>query len=382
MSEVATIKKIVYGGWGLTHHDGKALFLPYTVPGDHVEFSVERKRKNCLFGRVTRIIEPSPMRREPECPAFGTCGGCHLLHMSYEDELEVKKQTVLENLSRIGRIETDLGETVTSPSRCGYRNHAVFRVDGEGHAGFTMMESKQVVPFPPGGCLLLPEEMRGAISSLPAKELAPGKEVRARMDKFGSVHFWGLAESVAPPDVLMSAGGLLFPVGPSVFFQVNSELNDRLLELVTSLPVKVRRRLLDLYCGVGFFTLPMSLFVMEAVGIEREPAAFRNAVSAARLNKISNVSFRKGNVEREIHKIRDVDLVIADPPRSGISENVLGAIVRLRPKELIIVSCEPPTLARDAARLLEAGFIISEMHLVDLFPGTYHVETVALFRRN
>ncbi|MCK4236865.1 MAG: class I SAM-dependent RNA methyltransferase, partial [Candidatus Krumholzibacteria bacterium] len=326
MADSATVEKIVYGGLGLAHHEGQTLFLPYTAPGDRVTFSVIKKRKNCLFGRIDSLIEPSPMRREPECPAFGKCGGCHLLHLDYSDELEVKKMSVLENLERIGKIQTGLKKILPSPSRFGYRNHAVFKTDREGLPGFTMRESSSVVPFPARGCLLLPEAMRESIADLPRDAMPPLGEFRVRIDRFGAVRFWGLADRPDPPEVLMEAGGLLFPVAPGAFFQVNRYLNDGLMELAVSLPSRVRRRLLDLYCGSGFFTLPMSRVVVEAFGIERSRPAFKNASAAARMNKITNVRFRNGKVESEIRRFRDVDILIADPPRSGIPSSVIREI--------------------------------------------------------
>jgi 23S rRNA (uracil1939-C5)-methyltransferase len=382
MKGTATVKKIVYGGWGLAHHEGATLFLQCAAAGDKVEFAISKKKKNCLFGRVERVLEPSPQRIEPECPVFGECGGCHLLHLSYEDELEVKKIALLENLERIGKVKIPITGVIKSPQRFGYRNHALFKVDGQGSAGFTMRESRTIVPFPPEGCLLLPPEMRRAISRLPKAAMPRNEEVRTRMDSFGAVHFWGLDGISGPPDSLMKAGGFSFPVHPSAFFQVNRYLNDPLMELASSLPTRARRRLLDCYCGVGFFTLALSKIVGEALGIERERASFRNAQAAARLNGISNVRFKCGSVEREIGKVRDVDMLVADPPRSGLPGNAISGIIRLRPKEMIVVSCEPPTFARDTKRLIEAGYILNSIHLVDLFPGTYHTETVALFKRS
>lgn len=382
MKGSAEIKKIVYGGWGLAHFEGKTLFLPYTAPGDEVEFSVVKKKKNCLFGRVERLLRHSPSRIEPECPVFGTCGGCHLLHLSYEEELEVKKRTVLENLERIGHIKIELTSVTASPGRFGYRNTCDIRTDAQRRPGFTMRESSTVVPFPSAGCLLLPPDMRQAISELPPDELPGSREIRSRIDQYGTVHFWGLESRVGPPDALMETGGLLFPVSPTSFYQVNNPLGGKLVELVCSLPSKVRRKLLDCYSGVGFFTLAFSRIVTEAIGIESEPSAYRDAQAAARLNKVSNVTFRRGRVEKEIHRQRNIDILIADPPRAGIPKSALNGIIRLRPAELILVYCEPPSFARDAARLIEAGYILREIHLIDLFPGTYHVETVAHFMRS
>jgi 23S rRNA (uracil1939-C5)-methyltransferase len=380
--ETVEIKKVVYGGLGLAHHDGKTLFIPYTLPGDSVEFTIDAQKRQCLYGTATRTIEPSPLRIEPECPVFGACGGCHLLHTRYDDELDIKKQTALENLERIGGIKTGITEYVPSPERFGYRNHCQIKVDSDGRAGFARRESSEIIPFPEEGCRLLSEAIRAAIAGLPPGSLPAGGEIRVREDMNGAVHFWGLTDRVGPPDLLMQAGGFTFPVRPASFFQVNSLLNDRLIELVLSMPSRTRRKLLDLYSGVGFFTLPLSRMVMEALGVESDQETMRSAHAALKLNRIINVKYRKGRVEQLIQRFRDFDLIVADPPRSGIPARVLRRIIKIRPAELIVVSCEPPTFARDARLLIEAGYILSRLVLVDLFPGTYHVETVTLFKRH
>jgi 23S rRNA (uracil1939-C5)-methyltransferase len=378
---LAEIKKIVHGGYGLAFVEDRTIFIPYTAPGDKVEFSAVREKKNVIFGRTERLVEPSPVRREPECPAFETCGGCHLQHLSYDDEIKVKRESILEDLERIGKIKTDFKSVIPSPSRYGYRSHAIFKVDDERRAGFLMRESDTLVPFPAQGCLLLPEEMRTAIAAIPPEGFEPLTEVRVRMDRDGGVHFWGLLDRVGPPEVLMEAGGLMFPVNRDGFFQVNRFLGTSLIELVLSLPRTVRRRLLDLYCGAGFFTLPLAKMAQEALGIERDQLAIRNAVAAARLNAVGNVKFRRADAEREIGRLGGFDLVIADPPRLGLPRPVLQGIIRIKPQDLIFISCDPPTFARDAKALVEADYILSEIHLVDLFPATYHAEIVAVFRR-
>ena len=378
---LAEIKKIVHGGYGLAFLEGKTAFIPYTAPGDKVEFSPVREKKNLIFGRIERLIEPGPTRRAPECPIFGTCGGCHLQHLSYEDEIKVKRESILEDLDRIGKTKTDFKSVIPSPARYGYRNHAIYKVDGERRAGFLMRESDTLVPFPSEGCLLLPEEMRAAIAAIPSEAYEPLTEVRVRMDRDGGVHFWGLLDRVGPPEVVMEAAGLMFPVHRDAFFQVNRFLGSPLTELVLSLPRGVRRKLLDLYCGVGFFTLPLAKMAEELLGIERDQYAIRNAIAAGRLNAVSNAKFRRGDAEKEIGKLGGFDLVVADPPRLGLPRAVLQGIIRIKPQEIIFISCDPPTFARDAKALIEAGYILSETHLVDLFPATYHAEIVSVFRR-
>jgi 23S rRNA (uracil1939-C5)-methyltransferase len=378
---IAEIKKIVHGGYGLAFLEGKTVLIPYTAPGDRVECSSVREKKNLIFGRIDRIVEPSPMRREPDCPIFGACGGCHLQHLSYENEISVKRESILEDLDRIGKIKTEFKSIVASPERYGYRNHAIFKVDAERNAGFLKRESDELVPFPPAGCLLLSEEMRTAIAGIPPDAFDPLTEVRVRMDRDGGVHFWGLLDRVGPPEVLMETGGFVFPVNRDSFFQVNRFLGRNLMELVLSLPRTAPRRLLDLYCGAGFFTLTLAKRALEAFGIERDQFAIRNATAAARLNAVSNVRFKRGDAEREIGRLGGYGLVIADPPRMGLPRGVLLGIIRIKPQELIFISCDPPTFARDAKALIEADYLLSEIHLVDLFPATYHAEIVSLFRR-
>ncbi len=376
------IEKIVYGGMGLAWFEDMTLFLPYASAGDTVEFTVTKKKKNCLFGEITEIIEPSPSRHEAQCPVFGRCGGCHFLHLDYEEETRVKKDTFLSTLKRIGKIDTEIASYTPCPERFGYRNHAFFTVGADGAAGFSKRESSEIVPFPAQGCLLLPPEMREAISALPPGSLIPGSKVRVRLDSFGTVHFWGVEGMISPPDILMKAGDLSFPVYPEAFFQINRYLNDSLMKLAVSLPTETADRFLDLYCGVGFFTLPMARRAINAVGIEVQRQAHKNAVAAARLNKIVNVKYIREMAERGFSRVGKTDLVLTDPPRSGIPAAVMKSIIKLRPRAIIMISCDAPTFARDAARLVEAEYTPSRIHLIDMFPGTYHVESVALFRRD
>ncbi len=382
MEGIAEIKKVVYGGWGLAHHQGKTLFIPYTAEGDRVRFSSYRRSKNTHFCELKEVVKPSPLRRQPRCDVFGRCGGCHLLHVSYRDEIEIKRKSVLETLQRIGKISTSLTGIIPSPERWGYRNHAVFRLTAEGQPGFLEAGSSRVVPFPPGGCPLLPAEVRRAIGELPRQSFPPGGEIRVRLDKFGAVNFWGLRDQPGAPDILMSANGFVYPVSPDGFFQVNRLLNDRLIDLVQSLTPGGRRKILDLYCGCGFFTLPLSTGVTEAAGIEIDREAVDNAKAAARLNGRKNVSFRRGEIGEALKDFNQMDTVVADAPREGISRTALKRILSLKPEQIVIISCEPPTFARDAARLIRGGLKISQIYMIDLFPATYHTELVALFNRN
>ncbi len=381
MKDITTVKKIIQGGFGLAFYEGETVFLPYTAPGDKVKFSVEKKKGKVIFGRIEEILEPSSMRKTPECPNFGKCGGCHFLHLDYEDEIKTKKNTVLETFEKIGKFKAVINDIIPSPSRFGYRNHSIFRTDESGRPGFVMAESDKVIPFPQNGCLLLPKSMREAIAGLSNDSLKPNSEVRVRMDKFGAIHFWGLNKTFSPPDILMEAGGYFFPISPETFFQVNTLLNNKLLELVLSLIRKKTNKIVDLYCGAGFFTLPLAGKATQIIGIEGAEKACENARAAAKLNKIPNTNFIKGNVEQKFKKMGKVKLILADPPRSGIAKKVLEEIVRHKPEELIIISCDPPTLARDTSRLIQAGYTPSGIYLIDLFPGTFHIETVIHFKK-
>lgn len=381
MKNVTTVKKIVQGGLGLAFYEGRTVFIPYTAPGDKVEFSIAKEKGKVIFGRVERIIEPSNIRKPAECPNFGKCGGCQFLHIDYEDEIKIKKKMVLETLERIGKFNAVINGIFASPSRFGYRNHCIFHTDEQGNPGFTFAETERVIPFPRNGCLLLPKDMREAIAGIDRDSLNPNSKVRTRMDKFGAIHFWGVKDVFSPPDILMEAGGYLFPMSPEAFFQVNSLLNDTLIELVLSLPKGNIKNTVDLYCGAGFFSLPIAGRATKVVGIEGDEEACKNARAAAKMNNIHNVSFKRGMVEQKFRKSGKADLIIADPPRTGMTKRVVEEIIRHKPEELIIVSCDPPTLARDTSRLIKAGYLPERIHLVDLFPGTFHIETVIYFKR-
>ncbi|RKZ07909.1 hypothetical protein DRQ05_02390 [bacterium] len=379
--ERVEIKKIVHGGYGLGFGEGKTVLIPYTAPGDVVEYTVRYRKKNTYFGEISKIVESSGMRVEPRCPVFGRCGGCHLQHIGYEDELKIKERIVLESFERIGRIKTNVTRVVPSPERFGYRNHTIFKADPIGNIGFNKRESYEVVPFPKEGCLLLPETMRKAIAEIPRTALSCNQEIRARSDADGRTYIWGLEEIEAPEEITMRAGGFTFNISPGAFFQVNSLMLEEMISLISSIPLQARRHLLDLYSGVGFFSLPLSKLVIDGLGIEKDRAAYINAIEAARANGVGNIRFKNGRVEREIVKLRDFDLIVADPPRTGTPKIVLKNIIRIRPKELVLISCDPPTLARDAGRLLETGYVLSELYILDIFPATYHIETIAVFRR-
>ncbi len=381
MKGITTVKKIVQGGYGLAFHKGFTVFIPYTAPGDRVEFTAKKKKRNTLFARLEEVLEPSEMRISPQCPNFGKCGGCDLLHIDYPFEIETKKMMVRETLSRIGDIETDFSGVISSPRRYGYRNSCVFRISTSWRPGFLEAESSRVVEFPPQGCLLLPDIMREAIASIPKDSIPDSGQVMARTDKFGNVHFWGLAGIATPPDALMEAGGFLFPVKPDGFFQVNRFLNDGLIDLVCSLTRKKKGKVLDLYSGAGFFTLALASKGFEVTGIEGNMDSYSSAVAAARLNDIQGVKFRRGSVESEIARTGKADLIVADPPRSGMTRKVIDSIAGKNPEELILVSCDPPTLARDLSRLAKKGYEVKEVYLVDMFPATAHTETVALATR-
>jgi len=375
------IKKIVHGGYGLAFDSGKTILLPYTAPGDLVEYRIVRKKKNTYFANYTRILEPSPMRVDPPCPLFERCGGCHFQHISYEDEITIKEQIVKESLERIGKIKTEITETIPSPERFGYRNQAILKASRGKGIGFFRRESREIVPFPEGRCLLLPERVRELIADIPDSSLPDNGDVRVRIDYENSVYFWGLRGIKGPEEIIMKAGSFIYPIHPTSFFQVNRFLVDKMISLIRSLPLKVRLKLLDLYCGVGFFSFPMSRLVVEGLGIEKDRKAYESAIRGAKENKIINIVFKNRSVEEEINRLKDYDLMIVDPPRTGMAQGVLNGIIRIRPKELIFISCDPPTLARDAQKLIETGYTLAGVYIIDLFPATYHTETVALFRR-
>ena len=424
------IEKLVYGGDGLAHADGDTVFVPYVLPGEQVSVVVRQKKKKLVWANLKNVTSASPQRTKPACPHFGVCGGCHYQHIFQEEQVRLKKEILRETLSRIGGIAWTGPILEHSAEPYGYRNRAQWAVrSGMPRAlGYYLSESSTIVPIdacPVLSPLLaqtfqelqnlvragsLPAEMKEieafadssdtkialnvALSSYakPAQELAKG--FQSALPQLESLLLLDQKknrfELAGPGFLTHEAGGYRFRVGHLSFFQVNRfQLEDLLKTVVAD---KRGELALDLYAGVGFFSLPLAKSFGRVVAVDANLAATRdlgaNAEDAALTVTSHNV-----HVEDFLKTFKEKpELVILDPPRTGLGTSAAAKLAELAAPELAYLSCDPSTLARDLAVLTHSSrmtqgakpagsrYEIAEIHFFDLFPQTYHIETFVRLR--
>ncbi len=388
---VIEIEKLVYGGDGLSRIDGQVVLTPLVLPGEQVSLETSRIKKGLLRGSVTSIDQASPHRVEPRCPYFGTCGGCQYQHAGYSFQVEQKRAILLENLQRLGGI-TYAGEVeAITADPWFYRNRIQLHFE-KGRSGFHRLGSNQLIPV--AECFiaspLLVEAIRN-LSSLANKPEWPGflqslelfsNESELQINVLDSTRpvaarFFDWVRNslpIAPGPVSYEAVGHKFRISHGAFFQVNRFLIDRLVEEVIG--QAAGEHAIDLYAGVGLFSLPLSAKFARVDSVERSGPAVRDLEFNAQEAGLQNVSAKRVSAEDFLRTVfQSPDLIIVDPPRSGLGSEATQELLRIKPRKLTIVSCDPATLARDLKQLTSA-FTIKRMTLVDLFPQTYHLETV------
>ncbi len=440
------ITKIINGGYGLAHlPSGQIVLVRHVLPGEVVTVATEETKKNYILGEAVQIVAVSPARRKPPCRYVGQCGGCDLQHCDYPGQLAIKKG-IIEDLFLRGKSAAVreavhlLAEPLGAPADFGYRQRIRLQVDGGGALGFHRFQSHSVIPI--DLCLLARKEENDVLTLLnshpdgrkltgnsaevelqenpvtgktvvifrmvrkprPADMLAADRFCRAfeqiervflagesfpLMGPYGppkadpanslAVHYPAMA---APPglqqDFILTweAGG---------FCQVNLGQNINLIATVLGFSrVGPTDRVLDLYCGMGNFAIPLAMKAKEVVGIEGQGSAIRSAAKNARAADLDNTRFRKSPIHEACTELaaagEQFDCVVIDPPRQG-APDLAARLATLARDRLIYISCDPATLVRDLADLGDHGFVIEKIQPVDMFPQTHHIETVVLLNR-
>lgn len=403
---IAVVENLAYQGSGVARYQGKVVFLPFTAPGDHIRFRVVKEFPNHALGIVHDVVREGSGRTEPQCAVFERCGGCHLQHLEYEEQLRWKERWVRDALERIGGI-TGAGDVVhpivQSPRSFGYRNKASLHARG-GAIGFLARGTDQVIDVE--SCPIMLPGLENALRAVRAWIEAHARRgerfrvvLRVGDQDDGLVVFHtslsgrgGLTElqetmptfrigrGRASDTVTYRAGMIGFRVSAGVFFQVNSLLHGEMTELVRRLAGH-GNHLVDGHAGVGWPSLCLADQFKRVSAVEIS----RGAKSLGQMNAaaagLSNIRFLGGTLfSARKGGILDSkpDVVLLDPPRSGLRAQDLESVVGLKPERIIYISCDPPTLARDIRRFISHGFSVETAHPIDLFPQTYHVETIAL----
>ena len=421
--EVA-IEKMVYGGEGLARTADGVLLIPGLLPGERAWVEAGPPRRGVRRGQLLDLIQPSPDRVAPECPYFGRCGGCQHQHISYARQLQLKQEILRECLERIGKLRVEVPIAAVASEPWHYRNRISLRVEKTAasfQVGYLQAASHELCPvddcpiaspalqdvigqlsrgtlapcFPDGVVeleLFASEEDRSLWATVYSSQSAPadfGDAWRGALQQFASV-CWAQTsqrrDAASGMDTVVGSGAVTYRVGEyqyrvshHSFFQTNRFLLRPMIE--ATLAEISGARALDLYAGVGLFTVPLAQRFERVVAVESHPAAAADLAVNVNVAGAHVRSYHK-TVESFLESTsHNWDLILVDPPRTGLSKPVREHLIRLRTPRLAYVSCDPTTLARDLAALAASGYRLASIHLLDLFPQTFHMETIAHLSR-
>lgn len=438
----AEINAVSSEGSGIAKISGMAVFVPQTAPGDIAEIRIVKVKRSYAYGIVSRIITPSPLRTENDCPSFRQCGGCVFRHISYAAECSLKQSRVADSINRIGKISLRSQPIIAAENFTRYRNKAQYPIDRNGNTGFYAIHSHRIIPC--ADCLLQPAEFSIAASALKkwitqykisvyneqsgeglirhfylrkaektgnilAVLVINGRKVPAEQQLISALkealgnNLRSIQLNINTADTNVVLGtecitiygesyitdvicGIDIRLSPLSFYQINRSMAEQLYEKAAEYAKPENKIILDLYCGAGTIGLSMAGKAKRIIGVEIVPQAVNDARFNALNNHITNAEFICADAAEAAASLakRNIcpDTVIVDPPRKGCDEKLLQIIAgSFSPERLVYVSCDPATLARDIARLSELGYKLCEYTPVDLFPRTAHVETVCLLSR-
>ncbi len=406
---------MAHGGEAMARDEnGRVVFVPYAIVGETARVEIVESKRGFARGRLVELLETSPQRVTPRCPHFppspgvrptSYCGGCQWQHIAYAAQLEFKTQIVRDQFARVAKMDdANVLPIIPARSEWFYRNNMQFKLDENGVLCLQAPDSHTRVPI--NECFIMQPALGEMLKTL---ELDPesftgvtlrvGANADERLivlesddpeipeietDDPVSIAF--VCDDVSVPLIgkqflAERVGARVFEIAPNAFFQVNTAMAAELLRLTEKiLAPRADDVLLDAYGGVGLFGLTLAPRVARVIEIEENPYALANAQTNAA--DLQNVEFHLGRVERVLPTLEaKIDLAVVDPPRAGMERFALDALAEKQPRVIAYVSCDPATLARDAARLTPRGYVLESVQPVDLFPQTYHIECVAAFRR-
>jgi 23S rRNA (uracil1939-C5)-methyltransferase len=411
MEYEVSLTTLTYGGDAMGRlPDNRAVFVPFGLPGERVRVKLTEEKKNFARGEIVEILELSKDRIQPRCKHFGACGGCHYQNLPYEKQLAAKADILRDQLTRIGKIENPpVKPMVASPSPWNYRNHIQFSLDEMGKLGFvgTGLAPVQIIPITE--CHLPESSINDFWQQLEFEPETDIERVSLRAGKEDDLMLVLESDSPDAPELEIEAGisiahvyeehavviagndhivinvlGRDFKVSAVSFFQVNTAMAEKMVEhLLTCLPVSLSTTLLDVYCGAGLFSAFFASKCKSVIGVESSESSCEDF--AVNLDEFENVELYEGFAEDVlpglVGQVGNLPYVLVDPPRAGLDKAVMDGILKLSPQVIAYVSCDPSTLARDAARFINGGYKLKEVTPFDLFPQTYHIESISIFER-
>jgi 23S rRNA (uracil1939-C5)-methyltransferase len=372
--ETLTIEKLVYGGEGLARLDSKVVLVPFVLPGETVRVEIDRAKNDLWRGRLIEVLEPSAARITPGCPYFQRCGGCQYQHIDYPAQLEHKREILRESLRRVGKIEFAGEIGLISGEPWQYRNRVQLHLQG-GELGYFSQGSRELCAI--DHCPIASPKLNETIPKVEVREASTALELFTNetdiqvnvVDRVPRAALTALASLGATTPIEYSG----FQVSRNSFFQVNRFLIDQLVNCATG--DAHGEWAVDLYAGVGLFAVKLAERFAKVTAVESGGSSFRDLEH--NIEQKSATGAVKSSVEDYLVAVEErPDFILADPPRAGLGKQVLKELGRIRAPRVTIVSCDPATLARDLHGFLAESYRIEKITLVDLFPQTFHLESV------
>jgi 23S rRNA (uracil1939-C5)-methyltransferase len=402
------IEKLVYGGEGLAHHGSQVCFVQEVIPDEEIIATVDTIKRHYLRTSLCEIVAPSAHRTTPLCPIVRDCGGCQWQHIDYDYQLYLKTQILKESLERIAGLQDPIIRTpIASPSPFNYRYRTNLKVEEALPAiGFFKEKTHDLVPV--RHCALLAPSLNEALETCwKALEVNPdlfkdSDEIQMllihessqimlsinnnRIRRENKYLFTQSSQALTPYSgiALEKIYDLRFKRDTESFYQVNYQQNLQMIKLICEYLSDVKRgKILDLYCGCGNFSLFLANEGAEVTGVDLNRFAIKEAKYNADSNGIKRCRFVKADINIMSDKVfeKKFNGVLLNPPRGGCAKKTIMHIVDINPSTIVYVSCDPTTLARDLSILISAGYVVEEIQPVDMFPQTYHIETIVKLTR-
>lgn len=429
------VEKMTMGGQGIGYINGKVCFVDRVIPGEIIQAEIFEEKRDYSIAKAMAVINPSPHRLNPACPIFNRCGGCQLQHISYKHQLDLKKKIFLDSLRHIGKIEANIDDFIYKDDIWYYRNRAQLPVQNKDNLKIGYFQSGTHKVIDQKTCLInhrlinsalpaLRERIRKSnitiydepghkgnlrhiiikvghntnqvLISFVSKEKDLPKAIYEKLDKEikGLV---GITQNVNPLHTNRILGphnhslfgqnyyeehidSKVFRIGPSSFFQINTPVFKEVLkEIKNSISLTGKEVVLDLYAGIGVIGIYLGERASQVIAIEESLDAVKDGIVSAEINKIKNLQFITNTVADGLRQIKNADIAILDPPRKGISKEVVEQLVKLKIKKIVYLACDPATFARDAKQLIEKNYRMEKIFFFDMFPQTYHIESLTIF---
>jgi 23S rRNA (uracil1939-C5)-methyltransferase len=376
---IIKIESVAFGGEGVGRIDNFVVFVPFSAPGDELEIEITQLKKKFIRGKILKIIKQSPLRVKPLCRYYEKCGGCCYQHLGYQNQLEIKKKQVEESFWKIGKITNPpVLETIASPKAYSYRGKAQYHaetVSKRSKIGFLDISGGKIVDIE--NCEIMEETINEKLRVLRRNEVLSHNE--------NDLTIWSerLADQLSEKEsIVRIVKEKNFLVPRDGFFQANLYLTDKLVDEVCRLSaVGEVNTLVDAYCGSGLFSVFLSSYAKNVIGIEISEKSIKYARINAANAGVKNAEFIHGDVDRVLQErlmpsAEEIDLIIIDPPRIGCEKTVLKTMIDLQPNKIVYISCNPATQARDIKYLNECGYDLQSLLPLDMFPQTEHIEVV------